>query len=92
MFVPGPNIIGYWFVYRAICHLLALLGIRRARRQEVPLDCQPSDALNDVPGTPTPEATSRLAAVAGLRGPDALLRLTRGSFRFLRKNGGPARK
>jgi hypothetical protein len=30
--LPGPNIIGYWFAYRAICHMLALLGIRKARR------------------------------------------------------------
>ncbi|MEJ7711591.1 MAG: hypothetical protein WKF84_17425 [Pyrinomonadaceae bacterium] len=28
--VPGPNVIGYWFWYRAICHALALMGIRRA--------------------------------------------------------------
>ncbi|WP_435018186.1 hypothetical protein TA3x_000132 [Tundrisphaera sp. TA3] len=31
--IPGPNVLGYWFVYRAACHTLALLGIRRARRQ-----------------------------------------------------------
>jgi hypothetical protein len=29
--LPGPNIIGYWFVYRAFCHTLALMGVRRAR-------------------------------------------------------------
>lgn len=33
--LPGPNLIGYWFVYRAVCHLLARLGIRRARSAEV---------------------------------------------------------
>jgi hypothetical protein len=27
--LPGPNIIGYWFAYRAVRHLLILLGIRR---------------------------------------------------------------
>jgi membrane protein implicated in regulation of membrane protease activity len=29
--LPGPNVVGYWFVYRAFCHLLVLLGIRKAR-------------------------------------------------------------
>ncbi len=28
--LPGPNLIGYWFAYRAVRHLLILLGIRRA--------------------------------------------------------------
>jgi hypothetical protein len=31
--LPGPNIIGYWFVYRAFCHTLALMGVRRARNR-----------------------------------------------------------
>ena len=30
--IPGPNVIGYWFVYRAICHALALIGVRRAKQ------------------------------------------------------------
>jgi hypothetical protein len=29
--LPGPNVVGYWFVYRAFCHLLVLLGIRKAQ-------------------------------------------------------------
>jgi hypothetical protein len=29
--LPGPNVVGYWFVYRAFCHILVLLGIRKAR-------------------------------------------------------------
>jgi hypothetical protein len=29
--IPGPNVVGYWFVYRAFCHLLVLLGIRKAQ-------------------------------------------------------------
>lgn len=33
-FFPGPNVIGYWFCYRAACHALALLGIRRAKQLE----------------------------------------------------------
>lgn len=29
MWLPGPNILGWWFFYRAICHMLALVGARR---------------------------------------------------------------
>lgn len=30
--IPGPNVIGWWFFYRAVCHLLAFLGIRSAAK------------------------------------------------------------
>jgi hypothetical protein len=30
---PGPNVIGYWLVYRSVCHLLAAIGIRNARKK-----------------------------------------------------------
>lgn len=30
--LPGPNVFGYWFVYRAACHGLAWLGVRRGLR------------------------------------------------------------
>ncbi len=43
--LPGPNIIGYWFAYRAIRHLLAVLGIRRIRRDEVPISVHPTETL-----------------------------------------------
>jgi len=33
--LPGPNVIGYWFAYRAVLHVLILLGIRRALRGRV---------------------------------------------------------
>ena len=29
--LPGPNLVGYWLVYRAMVHLLALLGARSGR-------------------------------------------------------------
>jgi hypothetical protein len=44
--LPGPNFIGYWFAYRAIHHCLIVLGIRRARREEVPTSMIPSEALD----------------------------------------------
>ena len=33
--LPGPNLIGYWFVYRAIHHLFILHGLRRVRAGQV---------------------------------------------------------
>jgi hypothetical protein len=68
--LPGPNLIGYWFLYRAIHHALVLWGIRRVMRNQVPTELVPVSAL-DVPierdgsGQPAHEAlgekTARLA-------------------------------
>lgn len=44
--VPGPNVIGYWFVYRAVCHWLALLGVRRAKSFEAQIEFAPTTALD----------------------------------------------
>jgi hypothetical protein len=33
--LPGPNLIGYWFAYRAVRDLLAILGARRALSGQV---------------------------------------------------------
>jgi hypothetical protein len=68
--LPGPNLIGYWFLYRAIHHALVLWGIRRVMRNQFPTEFIPLGAL-DVPierdgsGQPVHEAlgekTARLA-------------------------------
>ncbi len=47
IWVPGPNVIGYWFVYRAVCHVLAMLGLRRARLGEIETHFHSSDLLDD---------------------------------------------
>jgi len=44
--LPGPNVIGFWFTYRAIHHALIALGIRRARREQVTTVFIPSEALD----------------------------------------------
>jgi hypothetical protein len=36
--LPGPNLIGYWLLYRAIVHLLAFLGARSGKTIETVLD------------------------------------------------------
>jgi Mitochondrial K+-H+ exchange-related len=44
--LPGPNVIGYWFAYRAIHHALILWGIRRVRRGRVEVVLRPVDQLD----------------------------------------------
>ena len=44
--LPGPNLIGYWFAYRAIHHPLIVWGIRRVRRNAIPTELHPSRALD----------------------------------------------
>jgi hypothetical protein len=44
--LPGPNIIGYWFAYRAVRHLLILLGICRVRRGRVATKFHAIDGLD----------------------------------------------
>jgi hypothetical protein len=44
--LPGPNLIGYWFAYRAIHHSLVVWGIRRVRRDKIPTELHPTQALD----------------------------------------------
>ena len=44
--LPGPNLIGYWFFYRAIHHSLVIWGITRVRRNKVPTEMYPVAALD----------------------------------------------
>jgi K+-H+ exchange-related protein len=71
--LPGPNIIGYWFAYRAICHLLMFLGIRRAKRKRMALSFCASEVLDALPGEEPAEYTLRVAESLGLKNRDAYL-------------------
>jgi hypothetical protein len=64
--LPGPNVLGYWFVYRAVCHALAVLGIRRAGGGR--LATSPSPALDTPLGPGDDEAVARVAASHDLTG------------------------
>jgi hypothetical protein len=66
--LPGPNIVGYWFVYRAARDLLALLGVRRAKLERVPTRFQPSETLDP----PIPDARPVGGEPAAL-GPEPIL-------------------
>ncbi len=39
--LPGPNLIGYWFAYRAVHHAMIVWGIRRVRRGRVAIKLYP---------------------------------------------------
>jgi hypothetical protein len=50
--LPGPNLIGYWFVYRAVHHWLILVGIGRVRRGHAETFFRPGDDLASPDGLP----------------------------------------
>jgi hypothetical protein len=59
--LPGPNLIGYWFAYRAIHHLLVVWGIHRVRRNRITTELFPLAAL-DLP-IEYPAGTARCVAL-----------------------------
>ena len=71
--VPGPNVIGFWFVYRTVCHTLALLGIHRASGDRVTTAFRPTADLDEAPGEGVRSRATRLAASHGLTGLGAFL-------------------
>lgn len=71
--LPGPNVIGYWFVYRAVCHLLARLGIRRARSIDVQTTLVASSALDETFAAADNERIAGVEAGFGLKGLSAYL-------------------
>jgi hypothetical protein len=48
--LPGPNLIGYWFAYRAVHQLLILYGIRRATSGRLETMFHPDVALDGTCG------------------------------------------
>jgi Mitochondrial K+-H+ exchange-related len=44
--LPGPNLIGYWFAYRAVHHSLVVWGIRRVRRNTIQTELHSIVALD----------------------------------------------
>ena len=58
--LPGPNVLGYWFFYRAVMHLLAWLGTRRALARADTTAYRPLEDLDDP--VPTSEVGRRALA------------------------------
>jgi Mitochondrial K+-H+ exchange-related len=62
--LPGPNLIGYWFAYRAIHHSLVVWGIRRVQRNKVLTELHPMAAL-DLPIERDSDGNTVHAALSG---------------------------
>lgn len=46
--LPGPNVVCYWFAYRAVRHLLALAGVRHAGSARVETTLHPDAELDRI--------------------------------------------
>lgn len=74
--LPGPNLIFYWFAYRAVHHGLILRGLRRARTGHVATVLRPTDRLRPEPPH-EPEDLAALGVAPGAVG------------EFLARHGAP---
>jgi hypothetical protein len=72
--LPGPNVIGYWVVYRAVCHWLARLGARNARRDEVKTEFRSAGALDGAFGLNDHERIASLTQSFNLYGLEAFVK------------------
>ena len=62
--LPGPNLIGYWFAYRAVHHTIVVLGINRVQRKLIPIELYPIELL-DQPIEDDGEGNARHGALEG---------------------------
>jgi hypothetical protein len=65
--IPGPNVVGLWFAYRAACHALAFRGTVHARGRGVATEFRPSPTLDATLGGADDEEVARVAADLGLK-------------------------
>ena len=72
--LPGPNVIGYWFVYRAVCHWLARLGARNARSEQFTTELLSTAALDGSFDAKDDERIASLSSSFGLQGLDDFLK------------------
>jgi hypothetical protein len=72
--IPGPNIIGYWFLYRAVCHLLAVLGVRRALGEGIETEFTSSGVLDELLLAGNEERLSSVAERLDLKSLEAFMK------------------
>lgn len=72
--IPGPNIIGYWFLYRAVCHLLAVLGVRRALGEGIETEFTSSGVLDELLLAGDEERLSSVAERLDLKSLEAFMK------------------
>ncbi len=74
MIIPGPNVVGFWFAYRALMHLFALLGVLRARGKTLPLTYEPSESLDTILTDADTRQVAEVAHECGLKRLGKLIR------------------
>jgi hypothetical protein len=78
--LPGPNLVGYWVVFRAACHWLAWRGASRGARGRMPLSVVPLDELERASGETDADWATRVADHCGHDGPPHLIRAAGRAF------------
>lgn len=74
--VPGPNVLGLWFLYRAVTQVLAIRGIWRVQSRSVPIEFHAEEVLDEPLSAPRGPAVDRLATAFDLKNLPNFLRLT----------------
>ncbi len=62
--LPGPNVIGFWFAYRTVHHMIVVWGISRAQRNQIPTELHSVESL-DQPVAHDGDGKARHAALEG---------------------------
>ena len=74
LIMPGPGVLAFWFLYRAMVHLLAMVGTLRARSRRLPVSCQGVEAL-DLPVAPGDDVElAHISEHCGIQGLETYLR------------------
>ncbi|MEO6811885.1 MAG: hypothetical protein ABI353_22475 [Isosphaeraceae bacterium] len=84
--LPGPNIIGFWFVYRVLAHFWALLGLRRARALHATIEFLPTAVLDTPITSVEDQHIPEIEQQCGLRHLRAYLK-RRGTLRGIHSTG-----
>jgi hypothetical protein len=74
--LPGPNVVGLWFLYRAINHWLAIAGIRRVATRKIATEFHAHDVLNEPLSSEQRGCVENVAAELGLKGLGTFLRVS----------------
>lgn len=83
--LPGPNVVGYWFVYRAVCHLLARLGARHARSERVETEYLSATELDGSFGANDQDRIASVSSMFGLSGLDVFINRMNGTNKNARR-------
>jgi hypothetical protein len=72
--VPGPNLLGYYFVFRAVGHLFSLRGARKGREASLwtAVPSPPLSELQEALNLPGPERDTRVDAIGATLGLERL--------------------